>query len=191
MSQPLVAGTTSSRGGGYEGVLRRGRRVLFRCGHHHNNRDTATVRGRSARECITLMLGASRNRGLLREEQARIKAGPLWYAHFNSVPERRLRRLKEDANEAGDMFAERVRQLATLVGDEPVYGHGGEDGQVILTPPPPHAPCPRCGTRLIATRWTPKAPDGADWRGWQPDPGRAGEWPRCSDGSRDHSEPEG
>lgn len=52
---------TRSNGSTYTGVIKAGRHILVDCGHEHDNRDMTGVRGRSARDCIALLVKAATN----------------------------------------------------------------------------------------------------------------------------------
>lgn len=156
----LIIGTTA----GYNGVLRRGRRVLFDCGHGHTNRDESSgLNGTSARDCLTRLVRATRSPELVREHHDRLRSG----GHRAAARAGSLRgaeQTREWAEQAREAFDAQVAELCRLIGDEPVFTRAGA---VVLAPPTPERECDACGQLVRPSRYLPDNATGRPWLDWR------------------------
>lgn len=184
----LTIGTTSGDAG-YSGVLRRGRRVVFECGHAHRNRDISTgVNGTCARDCITDLVRTVRLPTFATSYRERLRGNA----------ERAITRHCGSARQADEWRAGLVEtlarfeadraELAGILGDAPVFGQADV---VILAPPAPTATCAACGVTIQPTRWVPQSARGVHWQDWRAVRATVSEpLPRCAEGALAHPEPE-
>lgn len=185
----------------YEGVLRRGRALLWSCGHHHHNRDQSSgINGTAAAPCVDMRVRAARNPALVAAYGTDTLANAARAQRILGGRAADARHMLAQADFAAEAFKRQVAEVAALIGDEPVYGKADS---LVVAPPAPTGRCPVCGVEVIATRWAGPTPPTTDWnernkRPWEP----WGRWrplnyfttatpARCTGDSLDHLAPEG
>lgn len=163
MAALFTIGTTA----GYAGVLRQGRKVVFHCGHRHTNRDMSTdANGRSARDCITHLVGSVRSELMADwyRNQVRRNTEDAIRLHYATETTAAAWRAKMQ-DELAQFDANRAR-LAEILGDQPVFGY---NNTVVAAPPAPESHCSACGQTVRPIRWIPNyagtgQPQWRDWR---------------------------
>lgn len=150
----LRLGTRRSGDDRYEGVIRDGSQVIAACGHPHRNRDTSSQsNGLSARDCITSLARAARDRSYAAHEAARIRRSMDGYIRAYATTASNAAALRENAVRAADMFLSRLPEIAALTGGRPVCGY--KDHVAVPPPVPEDVTCLYCRENISPTRYRP------------------------------------
>lgn len=156
-------------GGGWEGVLRDGRKVILTCGHRHHNRDTSTqASGVSARNCIATLLKSARYPGYAAQVAGQIRNSVNGYVRAYATTASHAERLRANASEAAAAFLASLPAAAEAIGNEPVYGY---TNHIDVAPVPPQdVTCKHCGEHIEPQRYAVNEyVDG--WFDWRAMPG--------------------
>jgi hypothetical protein len=120
----LIIGTRRSGQYLHEGVIRDGKAVVFACGHGHRNRDQSTgLNGRSARDCVTLLVRCARFPGVVDQVRRDILSGPQRYARTWSASGGTVRRLQEAAEAQVEELAASVAKVSEITGTEAICSY--------------------------------------------------------------------
>jgi hypothetical protein len=145
----------------YEGVLRRGTKIVAACGHRHHNRSESTrTNGTSAWHCARSLAMAARHPGYAAEAATRIRNGLSDYIRAYATSGSDAGRLRAAAAAQADAFLAGLPAVAEVIGNEPVYGYSG---RVEIAPLPPQGvTCAGCSAPIEPRRYTPQR-GWADW----------------------------
>lgn len=181
---------TATGDAGYTGVLRRGRRVLFDCGHSHRNRDISTgVNGASARDCVIDLVRTVRSDRMATWYRDRMRGNAEQAIARYCATARQAQEWRDRLADSLAAFEAQRAELANILGNAPVLGQGTT---VVLAPPMPEATCTRCGQPIRPTRWIPNPAHGSNWRDWRTVPATPmSPRPPCVGGFSDHPDPMG
>lgn len=180
--QPLTVGTAGEPGG-YAGVVRRGRAVVFECGHRHTNRDQSTgLNGTSARDCVCDLVRSARFAQYGDDRRSLMRRTVLGNAHRHQIPRTGP---NSGPTRRPPSSTRPWRHCARCWVTNRVFGYRDT---VVASPPVPEAPCPDCGVQLRPRRWMPKA--ATPWHEWRPVTTSISDGPpTCVGGAYTHAQP--